>query len=230
VLILPYLEQGGLYDRWDMPACFYDQTEEVRNTVVKTYLCPSRIRAESEYWVSRRADRGHGGHGGGKFSGAVTDYAATTGLKGRVGWDGIHHEGALIYGRPEPSYKSVPRRLEVWTSYTRMESIKDGTSTTLLAGEWTKKSAQGVQAYNGDHNPGTYGGPPDDPKYAGWKVYPIHRRPDRAGLGSDHPGLCYFVFCDGHVQSLGVETDTHVLGCLVTREGHEILPAEYESP
>ena len=223
VLIMPYIEQQTLYDRWDLPACFYDQTEEVRNTSVDAYLCPSRRRTEAEYRVARVADNGHGRHGGGEFSGAVTDYAATTGLKPRVGWEGVEHEGALIYGHPLPNYRSVPLRLGDWKSNTQFRSITDGTSNTLLAGGWTYRSAQSVQAYNGDHNPGTYGGPPDDPQYAGWTVYPIRRSRDVGGLGSDHPGICQFVYCDGHVDSLAVETDTHVLGSQITRAGSEII-------
>ena len=54
---------------------------------------------DGQLTVKSTPDNGHGGHSGegdengNEFWGAVADYAAATGLKGRVGQDGIHHEG-----------------------------------------------------------------------------------------------------------------------------------------
>ena len=232
VLIMPYMEQQPLYDRWDIMTCFYCQPREVRETVVPEYTCPSRAR--DEFLVKNTPDGGHGSHSGegdegdNEFWGAVTDYAAATGLKGRVGQDGIHHEGALIYGKVTTHALVIP----TWSSNTKFSSIIDGTSSTLLAGEWTHKRAQSVSAYNGDHNPGTYAGPPpdtpdpNDDKWESFPVYPIARDRNGPCFGSDHPGVCQFVFCDGSVHAISVETDTEILGSLITREGEEVIPGE----
>ena len=43
-------------------------------------------------------------------------------------------------------------------------------------------------------------------------------------FGSAHPGICQFVFGDGHVRSLNVDTSEVVLGILATKDGKEGLP------
>ena len=42
VLILPYVEQGDLYNRWDRTKTYYEQSNVARLTPVKIYFCPSR--------------------------------------------------------------------------------------------------------------------------------------------------------------------------------------------
>lgn len=231
VLILPYIEQQTLYDGWDIGLCFYTQSREVREAVVSGYLCPSRTRSEST--ITNTPDSAHSGEGdqnGNEFFGAVTDYAATSGLKGRVGSDGVDHEGALVYGLATNCSHTAP--LTTWTSKTRIASIVDGTSNTFLAGEWTYQRAQSVCAYNGDHNWGAALGLPPDPsgtKYPAaedFSDHPLQRDRTKDGFGSDHPGVCQFVFCDGSVRALSVETSTEILGSLLTRAGREVIPGD----
>ena len=42
VLIMPYMEQGTLYDRWDLTLKYAQQTVEARQTQIKSYYCPAR--------------------------------------------------------------------------------------------------------------------------------------------------------------------------------------------
>jgi prepilin-type N-terminal cleavage/methylation domain-containing protein len=42
VLIMPYLEQGPLYQRWDLSRTYYKQSDVARLTTVPIYFCPSR--------------------------------------------------------------------------------------------------------------------------------------------------------------------------------------------
>ena len=231
VLILPYLEQQPLYDDWDIGLCFYTQSREVREAVVSGYLCPSRARSETT--ITNTPDSGHSGQGdqnGNEFFGAVTDYGAASGLKGRSGSDGLDHEGALIYGLATNCSHTSP--LTSWTSKTRIASIIDGTSNTLLVGEETYQLAHSVCAYNGDHNWGWALGLPPDPsgtKYPAsedFSDHPLQRDRTKSGFGSDHPGICQFVFCDGSVRALSIETSTEVLGSLLTRAGNEVIPSD----
>ena len=217
VVIMPQMEQQALYAGWDLLVDFYDQPEEVRNTVIPAYICPSQARSEFTVMCYPQGE-----HDGKQFSGAVADYAATTGLKGRSGPDGIHHEGAMIYGKV-PNHN---RRIDTWTSNTRFSNIRDGTSNTLLVGEWSYRTAQTLSAYNGDCNGGWHAGPPDDPKYDDFPTYPIVRSRNQRGFGSDPPGICQFVFCDGSVHALSVETSTDVLGRLLTRDGGEVVAGD----
>ncbi|MFH1922450.1 MAG: DUF1559 domain-containing protein [Planctomycetota bacterium] len=224
VLILPYVEQQAFYDQWDTLRCFYDHPDSVRERVVPAYICPSRAR--ESLTVSKPQDGMHGSHGSQPYIGAVTDYAATTGLRSRSGTYGIQHEGAMIHGNATTWWHLV---LTSWSSNTRMSAITDGTSNTFLAGEWSYRAAQGASAYNGDTNPGMYGGPPElpDGRYDGWPVFPIVRSRDDWGLGSDHPGICQFVLCDGSARTVSVEISTDVLGRLVTRAGGEVINQAY---
>lgn len=211
VLILPYIEQGNLYKQWDIAKCYYDQPQGVRETVVPAYLCPSRTRPTTI--AKDKPDNSHGGgHTQPDYTGAVTDYAATTGLTPRTGSEGANHEGAMIFGYG----KTSGAILTSWTSRTKLSSIIDGTSKTFLAGEWCYKRAQGTSAYCGDNNPGTYAGP-------GYPIVRSHTAKD--GFGSDHPAVCQFVFCDGSVHAISVEISTAVLQKLLTRAGREKLSA-----
>src|SRR6516225_3470088 len=42
VLILPYLEQNNLYQQWNLPATYYDQSSVARQTSAPVYFCPTR--------------------------------------------------------------------------------------------------------------------------------------------------------------------------------------------
>ncbi len=231
VVIMPYMEQQQVYDRWNILACFYNQPREVRETVVNAYICPSR--AHETMTVKCVPDGGHGGHSGegdengNEFWGAIADYAATTGLKSRVGTDGVDHEGAMIYGKV-PNHALV---LTTWSSNTKFESVADGLSNTFLAGEWTRRQSHAAPAYNGDHCAGTYAGPPPDPTGNlydnSYPTRPIARSPEGTGFGSDHPGVCQFVFGDGSVHAMSVETPTEILGSLITRDRGEVIPGDY---
>src|SRR5262249_1848041 len=47
VLILPYIEQDNLYNRWDLKRTYYDQSDVARLTAVRIYFCHSRRAASS---------------------------------------------------------------------------------------------------------------------------------------------------------------------------------------
>lgn len=205
VLIWPYLEQNAAYDQWDIPACFYDQKQEVKEHVVPTYICPSQSR--DSFVASAFPD---GCHPMISHTGAVGDYRSTTGLFWRTGVDAQDYEGALIYGQHKGFPSHYPRIN--WTSLTRFESVTDGLSNTFLAGEITKYLADMQIAYNGDHTTGLWLGP----------GIPIRRSRTQSGFGSEHPGVCQFVFVDGSVRAFPVETSTTILGALVTRGGGEV--------
>jgi prepilin-type N-terminal cleavage/methylation domain-containing protein len=42
VLILPFIEQDNLYNRWNLKRTYYDQIDPARLTSVRIYFCPSR--------------------------------------------------------------------------------------------------------------------------------------------------------------------------------------------
>ena len=83
VMILPYLEQDNLYQRWEVGKSYYMQPAVARQTGVKAYFCPSRRTASSEPAVSVWGDSPmEGPLAGTLFPGALADYAASVGSTG----------------------------------------------------------------------------------------------------------------------------------------------------
>ncbi len=80
VLILPYLEQDNLYNRWDLARSYYVQSDVARQTPLSVYFCPSR-RTSSTAGLSVSGDQLW--LGGNDFQphvpGALSDYAACIG-------------------------------------------------------------------------------------------------------------------------------------------------------
>src|SRR5206468_6014704 len=116
-----------------------------------------------------------------------------------------------------------------------LDSITDGTSNTLLAGEkQAPKAFYGQSAkwgdgaiYNGDwpRNFIRIGGPGN-----GTSTFPLGQGPnDTSGtfhcrFGSDHPGVCQFVCADGHVVVLNNSIDMNTLGLLCTISDGQVAP------
>ena len=212
--ILPYMEQPAIYDGWDMAeGCYYDMPDWVREAQPSAYLCPSR---RHDGLIEDQPDGVHGHNRSNRWTGAISDYSATTGTTGRSGaWNNFDQDGAMIYGDYD-GFPSYPRKLTGWRSRTDFASIRDGTSNTLLAGEVTYRRARACGAYNGDCNNGTLLGP----------SFPIVRDRDQNGFGSDHAGVVHFVFCDGSVRPISVTIDSTLAGKLVTRAGNEVIPGD----
>jgi prepilin-type processing-associated H-X9-DG protein len=64
VLILPYLEEGNLYERFDLSASALEQVEEPQEHFVPTYLCPSdsaygRYFVDAEFTLGKRFAKGN---------------------------------------------------------------------------------------------------------------------------------------------------------------------------
>jgi prepilin-type N-terminal cleavage/methylation domain-containing protein len=80
VLILPYLEQNNLYERWNLLRSYYDQGELARLTPLSIYFCPSRRTSQTalaslsgdQLWLG-------GDNYGPLVPGALGDYAACLG-------------------------------------------------------------------------------------------------------------------------------------------------------
>jgi prepilin-type N-terminal cleavage/methylation domain-containing protein/prepilin-type processing-associated H-X9-DG protein len=97
VLILPYLEQAQTADLWDpRRGCFYDQTWQMRTSIVEAFYCPS-MNHDSRILSFRTIGSGiiSDGHGhpdtdtapeasGQGWQGSISDYRAVAGSTCRV--------------------------------------------------------------------------------------------------------------------------------------------------
>ena len=228
VQIMPYIGEQTAFAQWKPGACFYDQTAEMRQWIVPTYLCPNRgagrpfVPSTPDNSVQDGdLDHAHAATDstGKAYLGAYSDYAACSSTINPftpnvfVRSAQIAFDGALIYGNYS-EFPKIPSVIHGCRSRTTMKSIKDGTSKTFLAGETTSFLAANIAAYNGDGNWGWVIGP-NDPLHNGNE--PVN------GFGSDHPGVCNFGFVDGSAHSMSNNTSIKILQALITRAGGETV-------
>jgi prepilin-type N-terminal cleavage/methylation domain-containing protein/prepilin-type processing-associated H-X9-DG protein len=228
VQIMPYLDEKNAAAQWKSGACFYDQTEAMREWIVPTYLCPNRGagRPLVPSTPDNSVQDGDLDHvhpatdpNGRPWLGAYSDYAACSSTINPftptvlVRSAQVAFDGALIYGN-YAEFPKLPLVIHGWHSHTTLKSITDGTSKTFLAGETTAFLAANIAAYNGDGNWGWVIGP-NDPLHIGSE--PVN------GFGSDHPGVCNFAFVDGSARSMSNSTSIKILQALITRAGGETV-------
>src|SRR5262245_11465639 len=220
VLILPYLEQDGLYKQWNLllAATYYRQPPGVVGAQVKTYYCPSR-RSPPQFSTTGDTNLTWGGS-----PGALGDYAANGGNTTAVWNDPRYGNGVLLYADTTFGPNNT---IESWKSLSQFSDITDGLSNTLLFGEkhvpvdeFGQEAAGDNSIYNGDdirtivrvagrQTPGPMDRPP--------AVSPTDsfRREER--FGSYHPGVCQFVLCDGSVRAIQNSIDIETLTRLAVR-------------
>lgn len=254
VLVLPYIEQDNVYKLWNstpgsqlFPWQYNKQPLEARTARVPVFYCPAR----RTYFLSP-ATENKGTNGG--LEGATGDYASCDG-------DGFRRNrfearGAIISPLvvTDPPYPASPgceaddpcgdvidkHKITRFTSRTRLNTITDGTSSTLLIGEkhvrperWgkanedrayfsgvnyvTAQRSAGCTTPNNPALPCTGGLRPIAPftTYSGtaWNVI----------FGGPHPGICQFVFCDGSVRGIAVSIDPTNLRRLANRNDGQVI-------
>ncbi|MCI0456439.1 MAG: DUF1559 domain-containing protein [Gemmataceae bacterium] len=134
-------------------------------------------------------------------------------------------------------------RVTQWTSPTSLSSITDGTSNTLLVGEkhvrpanrWGKDEDRSI--YNGQwarifRRMAGVGPAPNqkfplvtDPNDSWSRQTPIREAFQR--FGSNHPGVCQFVFCDGSVRAVSNTVDDTTLSRLAQRSDGQVITGNY---
>jgi prepilin-type N-terminal cleavage/methylation domain-containing protein/prepilin-type processing-associated H-X9-DG protein len=230
-LMLNQIEQGPLYNAINFSYIYSPYGEgdvaaiPVNSTVAVTrvaiYACPS----------DRMGDAATTGYGAGRTGVLVPDasYMASSGTKivQSVTWGGgggpstASDNGAMV------EFHAV-----------KLAEIQDGTSNTLLLGEFGRSpryvgSANWFVAWDGSVQrlavaginraytaPLPFAdkiGPQDQPPFSGPQGYPC--------FGSYHPGGANFAFCDGSVKFLKETTDQRVFGALGTRAGGDVASA-----
>ncbi len=221
VLLMPYMEQNNLYDRFDILARYQDQDPDYLKQTVPGMFCPTRRVPMVSVTES-----------GGKPVGACGDYAGNAGTSEYFipydVWadfndpvDGVFNSG---FERDNPV--DGIRLEHGHVGRYDFADVSDGLSNTIFIGEKqvnvSKMGRPGGwgdgSTYNGDE-PGTlmrlgghgFGisetrefGPP------GPGTIPV--------FGSMHPQICNFVFGDGSVHALRTSTDEETLRRLCARE------------
>ena len=229
VFVLPYIEQKALYDLWDFKKTFAAQTASF-TTPVPTYLCPARRGVSVSQSIGSATT-----YNSADKPGALSDYATTSGIDDNwVNPDLTDAPGAMI---------SAAGTIASWRSQTKLKSITDGTSNTLLAGE--KHIPPNFLARRPKDLMINIPNPETDASCdetfwnstpgcvnlramgeGGYEIVPDPRTIVGSApggyqwanrFGSPHPGICQFAFCDGSVRALSVDTPGTTLKLLVHR-------------
>jgi prepilin-type N-terminal cleavage/methylation domain-containing protein len=240
VLILPFIEQGNVYRLWNTnPMRLYqDNPAEAQQAQIPIFFCPSR-RGPPQ--ISPASENGTpDGDGNGAKAGACGDYACCAGDGRSINTKDAN--GAMICARilapntlGAPYFNEDnpwPSPVTRWTSYTRFQSIRDGTSNTFLLGEKHVRPDKFGRRSEGD-----------SAFYSGYEYrtaqrnagpsYPLARNPnDGSGshdrrFGGYHEGVCLFAFVDGSVHAIDVSIDGANLGRLANRQDGQPITAEY---
>ena len=236
VFLLPYLEEGSLYDRWKQPDA---DRQALAATVLSSLVCPSDIIPDnpvqnrvSERWYGLTS---YGGNGGTRSFHPESPELKTDGVFFEVG----------LYSRPRRYQAAV-----------RISDITDGTSHTLLFGERTHRdpnydsfAAQGWEQTMGEYGYWTGSGGnlavgdvtlssyaelnyrvPVDYAHREQASPPANSRNDfryyadlrLCAFGSNHPGGAGFALADGSVRFISDDIPLTTLRALSTRDGGEI--------
>ncbi len=215
-LILPFAEGTNQFSKWDLRYRVVDQPAEAYQAKVKMYFCPSRL----PHVLSINDFKNPGG--------SLSDYAASFGSDAQY----VNSNGAMIPNRPNIQNIGGVDTLVSWSGQLNLAAITDGTSSTTLVGEKhiRPNSMRGKQEdrsiFSGVRNTHRrmMGISPD-----GLEQRPL--MPAKAqttayanqSFGSAHPGVVQFVFCDGSVRGLRLDTDLTSLTRYVVRNDGEVI-------
>lgn len=226
VLILPFVEQNALYNEWNTNQTYYVQSTAVQTAQVKTFYCPSRrsppqLSIASEISTTGIPDSL-------EHFGALGDYACNGGAYADSSIVDIPAcNGAMCLANAQVSNGQLVGSQAQTTIY----SITDGTSNTFLVGEkHVPLSEQGQSGSLGDGS--IYNGdfPRNVARLAGNPSFSLGQGPsDATGpyhcrFGSYHPGICQFVFADGHVAALNNSTSMATLQLLAVINDGQVAP------
>ncbi|MFZ5830753.1 MAG: DUF1559 domain-containing protein [Planctomycetota bacterium] len=230
ISILPYVEQGPLFDRYDMELCNEaPENKFVRESHVAVYLCPSALDVDgltapaagpAAYWAMN------------------VPYAAGSyrGVSGRSDGKQFLDSGVDIGDYPKPWRGPLH---VVGVKGFRAEShaaIRDGAGNTLLVGEYAAADNppfRTLWAYS--HAFYSLSAVTPQPRTlaetyktctseSGFGV----EKPCQRGWSSNHPGVVNFLLADGSVHPMSDSIDMELLAQLATIAGGEVaqLPAE----
>ncbi len=208
--LLSHLEQGSLAGQVDLKrAIEHPVNMELRKRLVKSFVCPTDVNV-GVFMMKSQLNKPLG-----EF--ATNSYAACYGTGGSIGE--LPAKGDGIFYR---------------NSKTHISQISDGTSNTIAIGErgsilcqapWIGAVSEGTTRVH--PNAPVYVAAVEEPATAvmartGW--YPLNSHYTEVyDFFSPHHGLGLFLFADGSVRSMSVNTKTEVWKAIGTRAKGEAI-------
>jgi len=222
--ILPYVEQDNLYKKYNQTLNNYDAANlPVVQTVVKTYACPSDLNAG----LLQNPDSGNAT--GVQYR--ISSYRAVGGMTN------VTNNGNAFWDINAPNISTSLRGPLHLTNIAGLQaeglvSILDGTSNTLMVGEYATRNhnrrasfwgysytSYAQSTVTGVAGATLYLQPDYDGCVAGANVDNCKR-----AFASFHTGGMMFALCDGSVRFFSSTTDPIVLGAMATVANGEENP------
>jgi prepilin-type N-terminal cleavage/methylation domain-containing protein/prepilin-type processing-associated H-X9-DG protein len=223
VLVLPYIEQGNLYVKFD-PTLGYRSTINwpLGMTQVPTYFCPSAQYTQSG---TTAEESGTSTNGGGPVSlpaePSTVHYIGNAGPKYSATDPNVDLPGSANGGLAKTGvlYRD---------SKVRLTDITDGTSNTFMVGELSFNANQlGFRIYIRGCNSDS-----GNPACAGSRnlTYPVNSNPyngsngfNDGSFGSNHTGGANFLLGDGSVRFIANSITFSVYQAASSRNGGEVV-------
>lgn len=220
--ILPYMELGDIYDRWNFATNVLGN-QAVATTDIAAFYCPSRrgeVRTEDAPMMFQN------------WTGGGTDYGGCVGA-GNAFWD--DYDGSTTapcthrFSDHIHTYYGVCSRgifcPDSQDKLAKIGDISDGTSTTIMIGE--------MQRLPGYGNPGNEC---MQTSHDGWAIggvgtlfdvqYGELNNGHFEHPGSEHPGGAQFGMADGSVRFINENIDSPTLMHLATIDCGEVIQQE----
>lgn len=241
VLVMPYIEQGNYYDALDPASQYWSRSDDVLQTQVPSFFCPSRRSSG----LSVSGDFRSGCSGGEQHrAGALGDYALNGGDHQAATrfWNPGGNSGIALFNPDVQLEGTCPNTKMIrWKGKRAVRHITDGLSNTLLCGEkYVHPDYQGHKQY-GDHcyfnddTPDSYvrrAGALNESDGHNYGIVGSPAFSNDVGViarhsnnfGSSHAGgVCQFALCDGSVMSLLNDVDGRMLGRLANIKDGEVI-------
>ncbi|MEM7313010.1 MAG: DUF1559 domain-containing protein [Planctomycetota bacterium] len=208
--LLPFMEEEAVFDSYDESVPVQDLANATAmRTAVSVLYCPSRRApaADRDFGNNERPSRVQAVAAGG-------DYAANAGVQATYNIQEVDRIDGSIAG-PIFTHSQVKlRQIRAGTSKTmaigerHIPPPRDGTPDRMIhqqIGDTCYFAADNPRVIFGGSSDGLAGSDNDPCVSTGFEAECNYK------FGSRHPGIVNFVFMDGHVQSLNVDTEVEVL-------------------
>jgi prepilin-type N-terminal cleavage/methylation domain-containing protein/prepilin-type processing-associated H-X9-DG protein len=229
IAILPFMEQDNLYKLYnDNLLNSATANAVVTQAYVKTYTCPSDPNAQTILTPDTAADASVPFMTG-SYRGMGGQCPPNDGFNQ---WGGYPSEGIALL-RTYPQGKGLLHTdgpASTGLTGEKLTGIKDGTSSTLMAGERVtfthpKRGTFWADAFNLYSVSGAFTQSAALlPDYDRCTAIASDVAQCKYGWGSPHSNVINFVFVDGHVASIPQTIDMNIFVALATINGGEIIP------